>query len=95
MCPINSQPIFAGDSEAPCRWFHKGQHVTINSQRARNEHLSKICDEVYHETPFIRNELINRRKISGAVTTARKKLIQAMLENGDQEISVSRVIRLK
>ena len=47
--------------------------------------MSKICDEVYHKTPFIRNELINRRKISGAVTTARKKLIQAMLEKGDQE----------
>ena len=77
--------IFAGDSEAPCRWFHKGQQITIKSQRARNERLSKICDEVYHKTPFIRNELINRRKISGAVTTARKKLIQAMLENGDQE----------
>ena len=77
--------IFGGDSEAPCRWFHKGQQVGINSQRSRNEHLSKICDEVYHKTPFIRNELINRRKISGAVTTARKKLIQAMLENGDQE----------
>ena len=77
--------IFTGDSETPCRWFHKGQPVTINSQRARNEHLSKICDEVYQKTPFIRNELINRRKISGAVTTARKKLIQAMLEKGDQE----------
>ena len=77
--------VFGGDSEAPCRWFHKGQQVGINSQRARNEHLSKICDEVYPKTPFIRNELINRRKISGAVTTAQKKLIQAMLENGDQE----------
>ena len=84
---VNDQltTIFAGESHTPCRWFHKGQHVTINSQRARNEHLSKICDEVYHKTPFIRNELINRRKISGAVTTARKKLIQAMLENGDKE----------
>ena len=77
--------IFSGDGEAPCRWFHKGQEVDINSLRARNEYLSKICDEVYHKTPLIRNELINRRKISGAVTTARKKLIQAMLENADQE----------
>ena len=77
--------IFGGDSDEPCRWFHEGQEITIDSQRARNEYLSKICDAVYHKTPFIRNELINRRKISGAVTTARKKLIQAMLENGDQE----------
>lgn len=77
--------IFGGDSDEPCRWFRKGQEIDIDSQRARNEYLSKICDEVYHKTAFIRNELINRRKISGAVTTARKKLIQAMLENGDQE----------
>ena len=77
--------IFGGDSDEPCRWFHKGQEIDIDSQRARNEYLSTICDAVYHKTPFIRNELINRRKISGAVTTARKKLIQAMLENGDQE----------
>lgn len=77
--------IFSGD-EAPCKWFHKGQQVVnINAQRERNEHLSKICDEAYHQTPMIRNELINRRKISGAVTTARKRLIQAMLEKGDQE----------
>ena len=77
--------IFGGDNDEPCRWFHKGQEIDIDSQRARNEYLSKICDAVYDKTPFIRNELINRRKISSAVTTARRKLIQAMLENGDQE----------
>ena len=77
--------IFGSDSDEPCRWFHKGQEINIDSQRARNEYLSKICDAVYHKTPLIRNELINRKKISGAVTTARRKLIQAMLENGDQE----------
>ena len=77
--------IFAGDAETPCKWFHAGVQVSINSQRERNECLSRICDAIYHQTPIIRNELINRRKISGAVTTARKKLIQAMLEKGDQE----------
>ena len=77
--------IFAGDTETPCKWFHAGVQVSINSQRERNECLSRICDAIYHQTPIIRNELINRRKISGAVTTARKKLIQAMLEKGDQE----------
>ncbi len=77
--------IFSENNEGTCTWYHEGQLVDINSQRARNEHLSKICDEVYHETPLIQNELINRRKISATVTTARKKLIQAMLENGAQE----------
>ena len=77
--------IFAGDTEIPCKWFHTGVQVSINSQRERNEFLSRICDAIYHQTLIIRNELINRRKISGTITTARKKLIQAMLENEDQE----------
>ncbi|MDE0553879.1 MAG: hypothetical protein OXI24_06680, partial [Candidatus Poribacteria bacterium] len=77
--------IFGGTAQETCTWYHKGQPVDINSQRARNAYLSKICDEVYNKTPIIRNELINRRKISGTVTTARKKLIQAMLENGDEK----------
>ena len=77
--------IFGDNSEGFCTWYHKGQPVGINSTKARNTYLSKICDVVYHKTPFIRNELINRRKISGAATTARKKLIQAMLENGDRK----------
>ena len=78
--------IFGGTKKDTCTWYHKGQSVdTINSQRARNAYLSKICDKVYNETPIIQNELINRRKISGAATTARKKLIQAMLENRDKK----------
>ena len=77
--------IFGDTNEDSCTWYHKGQPTSINSPKARNTYLSKICDDVYEITPFIRNELINRRKISGTVTTARKRLIQAMLENGDKK----------
>ena len=77
--------IFGENSEGSCTWYHKGQLTDINSPKARNTYLSEICDVVYHKTPFIRNELINRRKISGAATNARKKLIQEMLENGDKK----------
>ena len=77
--------IFGENSEKTCIWYHKGQPVQIDSQRTRNVHLSAICDEVYDETPILQNELINRRKISGSVATARRKLIQAMLENGAEE----------
>lgn len=76
--------IFSGDSGDACIWYCNGETVDINSQRIRNAHLSKICDTVFHKTPLIRNELINRRKISGAATNARRKLIQAMLENSTQ-----------
>ena len=77
--------IFSGDSKENCTWYHKGQLTNIASERERNEYLSKICDDIYDKSPHIRNELINRRKLSGAATTARKKLIQAMLEDGDKE----------
>ena len=77
--------IFGENSEKTCIWYHKGQPVQIDSQRARNVYLSAICDEVYDETSILQNELINRRKISATVATARRKLIQAMLENGAEE----------
>ena len=77
--------IFGDNSEGSCTWYHKGQPADINSPKARNTYLSRICDDVYNETPLIRNELINRRKISGAATTARKKLIEGMLEKGDKK----------
>ena len=76
---------FGQDSKNACTWYHKGQPVNINSQRSRNAYLSEICDEIYDISPIIRNELVNRREISGAATTAQKKLIQAMLERGDHE----------
>ena len=77
--------IFGENSKNACTWYHQGQPVNINSQRSRNAHLSEICDEIYNKTPIIRNELINRREISGAATTARKRLIKAMLENAEQK----------
>ena len=83
--PDQLTEIFSDNNEGSCTWYHKGQSVGINSPKARNTYLSEICDDVYYKTPLIRNELINRRKISGAATTARKKLIQAMLENGDRK----------
>ena len=76
--------IFSGNDGDACLWYCNGETVDINSQRVRNAHLSKICEAVFHKTPLIRNELINRRKISGAATNARRKLIQAMLENSTQ-----------
>ncbi len=80
--------IFKGDKDRDktCLWYHKGKPVeSINSQRARNRYLSEICKQVYPGTPIIRNELINRRSISATAATARRKLIEAMLERSDME----------
>ena len=77
--------IFDEDNENTCRWYYKEKQKSISSYQTRNEYLSVICQQVYNKTPILRNELINRRKISGTVTAARRELIQAMLENEDQE----------
>ena len=77
--------IFDEDNENTCSWYYKGEQQSIRSYKARNVYLTDICKQIYSKTPIIRNELINRRKISGAVTAARRQLIQAMLEKGNQE----------
>ena len=75
----------ASPQEGGCVWYYKGKPAKIASKRELNEFLSAICDEVYHATPVLRNELINRRQISSQASAARKNLIAAMLENGNQE----------
>ena len=77
--------IFDEDNENTCRWYHKGREKPISTHSVRNAYLSKICKQVYKKTPILQNELINRRKISGTVTAARRELIQAMLEKSDQK----------
>ncbi len=77
--------IFGEDNETACRWYHNGQQISIESNFARNAYLSEICKQVFNKTPILRNELINRQRISGTATAARRELIQAMLENGHEE----------
>lgn len=72
-------PTRKGDA-GDCLWYHRGKPTRIASRRGLNEYLSTICDSVYHETPILRNELINRRQISSQAASARRKLIRGMLE---------------
>jgi hypothetical protein len=60
-------------------WFFKGEEIKISNSRDMNSTLSEICDKVYPSTPIFRNELMNREKISGTISAARKKLIQHAL----------------
>ena len=77
--------IFGGNTESGCIWYRMGQPAQVHSQRTRNVCLSEICDAFYDKTPILRNELINRRKLSTQASAARKRLITAMLEKGTQK----------
>ncbi len=62
-------------------WIYNGEELSINSQKELNKQLSKICYEVYHATPVIKNELFNKHNVSSAITTARKSYFAALVEN--------------
>jgi hypothetical protein len=65
-------------------WFYKGKKLKIDSRKAFNQELSKICDEVYPYTPVYRNELINKTKISGPISKAKNTLISKLLADLNQ-----------
>ncbi len=62
-------------------WYYNGSVIKIGSQKAMNKFLSNICEDIYSGTPIFRNEMVNKTKVSAAISTARKKLIKQLLEN--------------
>ena len=70
-----------GDSgEIRFDWFSEGKPLLLSTGQELLKHLSKVCDEVFTESPKIQNELINRQNLSSAAAAARMRLIKAMLE---------------
>lgn len=69
---------------AGCAWYRKAERAEVHSERALQEYISDVCDEVFDKTPALHNELINRRQISASAASARRELISAMLANGDK-----------
>lgn len=60
-------------------WFCQTKLLTIPERRSLFIRLSDICDELYHQSPRILNELVNRESLSSAASTARLKLIELIL----------------
>lgn len=63
----------------------QGEIETLNNITDFNSKLSDICDRVYHRSPILWNELINRRDLTSQGAKARRELIQAMLEHQNEE----------
>ncbi len=60
-------------------WYFKGEELKFINSRSLNQKLSDICNEVYEGTPTLRNELMNREKVSGTISSAKNKLIQQLI----------------
>lgn len=68
-----------------CRWYYCGANVSHAMGRNLTVLLSKVSDKLYHHTPRLWNELLNRRGLTSQAAAARRNLIEAMLTRAQQE----------
>lgn len=86
-------------------YMHNNKIVTINRKSELSMLLSNICKKVYHKTPIINNEVINKNYLSNVAYNSRTRLIDAIfnnplsngleLEGNGQEVSIMRSTLLK
>ena len=66
-------------------WQHGDRQFHPASVRDLSSLLSRLCDETFADCPVIRNELINRPRLTSAAARARRELVEAMLEGESHE----------
>ncbi|SDG56035.1 hypothetical protein SAMN04488027_103150 [Psychroflexus sediminis] len=66
-------------------WFANGEPLNIQNKKEFNKILSKIAEATYTQTPVLQNELFNRHKTSGSISSARKNLWNAITQFEDKE----------
>ena len=69
---------------AESKWYWDGKQLGIPDRRALQAKLSDVMDCVYPDSPKVRNELINRDRLSSQAAAARNKLFSYMLDRADQ-----------
>ena len=69
----------ANTCDRSVEWLYEGKRVAINSRATLSQFLSEVCDRVFTKAPVLRNELINRNKLSPAIAAARMRLLGLML----------------
>ncbi len=66
-------------------WFFKNEPIEITHRRDLQTALSNILTQIYPHTPIIRNELINRDKLSSQAAGARSKLAARLMTHSQYE----------
>ena len=66
-------------------WFRNGKELVVSSRAELSRVLSDICDKVFCEAPILKNELINRNKLSTAIAAARTRLFELMVDKASEE----------
>lgn len=61
-------------------WLDRGEPLALTTAADLSRHLSDMFDERFAGAPVLRNELINRGRISTAVASARMRLLELMVD---------------
>lgn len=75
--------LYTGSSDVTWRWGGQAE-TTINSKKQFNKLLTTVCKRVYQDAPTFRNELVNKHKISSAVSTARRNYFNGLVNSWDK-----------
>ena len=68
-----------------CKWVLLGAGDGLELRPGRGSSaLSQACDEVYHSTPAVGNEMLNRTDLTTQGSKARRLLLEGMIEHGDE-----------
>lgn len=70
---------------ASISWYFCGSKQKIIDRKSFNRVLSAICDQVYPDTPVYKNEMVNKTRLSSAISTAKKNFVRALVENWDKK----------
>lgn len=70
-------------ADASVKWSFQGNTLVFENAKALNTELSIISELIYPSTPIFKNELMNRERVSGAISGARKKLIGQLINHSE------------
>ena len=62
-------------------WIFGGKEQKVESHRQFNQLLSSVCNDVYSQTPVMINELYNKHKLSGTISSAKKSYLTYLTEH--------------
>ena len=71
------------------RWFADGEPKEVRTSRELQTLLTETMDAAYDRAPTLRNELLNRRKLSSAAAGGRRSLIAAITEGPRERLGIT------
>jgi len=73
--------IYTHPEELKAIYIYNGEEQQIVRKAALTGLMSKICENIFYETPIINNEAVNKSEISTVANNSRNKIIAGLLRN--------------